>query len=164
LRPEIRPRESSDLPLVGLPALVGSANAIVASASPVASLGSHCARCAGLPAPRDREARERVAEERHRQCALADHLRSEREVEHLERAAAVLVGQREAGHADLDESLPQRRVVPVPASKRGRKSIGGHSAVAKPRIVSWSRRCSSDSPKSISLQIRQRARAAEALI
>jgi hypothetical protein len=54
-----------------------------------------------------------VAEERHRQRALAEHLGREREVEHVERAAAVLVGEREARDADLDESLPERGVVSV---------------------------------------------------
>src|SRR6185503_4924439 len=102
------------LPLVRLPALAGLAERDRREHVAGGELGQPLRALRRTAGPCDRESRERVTEERHRQRALTDHLGGEREIEHLECAAAVLVWQREAADTDLDESLPQRRVVSLP--------------------------------------------------
>ena len=80
----------------------------MARAAPAASRGSHAACCAALAAARERQRRERVAEERHRHRAAAELLGDERELEQLEAGAAVRLRHDEAGDADLGQPLPER--------------------------------------------------------
>ena len=58
-----------------------------------------------------RQAGQRVPEERAGHAAVGDRLRREREVDHLEPGAAVLLRHLQAGHPHLREPLPERRVV-----------------------------------------------------
>ena len=60
----------------------------------------------------DRDAGQRVTEEGTRQAAVAQRLRRQRQLEHLQARAAVGLGHDEPGEAHLRQALPERRVVP----------------------------------------------------
>jgi hypothetical protein len=59
----------------------------------------------------DRETRERVTEDRARQCARAELLHHQRELEQAESGAAERLGHGEPGDAHLGEALPERGIV-----------------------------------------------------
>ena len=106
------------------------------SSSPDASAGSQRARCSALPACCDRQRGERAAEERRGRHRVAQLLEQHRQLDGAEALAAVLLGDRDAGPAELAQLPPQRVVVgAAPRRPRARaRTASGREQLARGRL------------------------------
>ena len=148
LRPFVRPFASRARHSAGCQRAPSSASAT--SRAPRPTRAAAATRLLRLAAARaSASGSERVAEERAGTAPRPSSSATSARSSSSRPAPPCVSGHDEPGDAELGETLPQRRARAALAVEDRAHRRGGHSFATKPRTVSWSSSCSSESEKSI---------------